>query len=195
MNYSDLKGLIEFYSHRTDLGAFYAGLESLVRERLAKNARLIAMESDVTVSALTDYKAPLPAGFRGYRYVKQARAGGYSTLRYYPRAAFEEMKRAYSSFYGYTIDARQIECGNAADIEFVYYSPPEPLVGDADSNQVLTDYPSIYLWAFLVEVADAEDDTENKAKWLANFDAAIEDANDTDEQARRSGDAPTMVAL
>ncbi len=61
--------------------------------------------------------------------------------------------------------------------EIISYVRPDPLLLDADNNEVLTNYPGVYLWGTLLQTADYYGRTEDKVKWGESYLAAIVDAN------------------
>jgi hypothetical protein len=195
MNYGDLKSLVVWYIHRTDLDPYMNSYFSQANELISKNARLLSMETRLAISLDSENRATLPADFIEFRSVLQAVGGGKTPLTYYPRGRFEEMKRAYTSqFYGYTVDAGEIEAAKAGEIDSVYYARPALLTGDLETNAVLTAYPNLYVFGMLKYANMSIQDTETEASVERQFMAEIESANDSDEKARRSGDAPQITA-
>ena len=115
MNYGQLKTLVEFYIHRNDLAALWDSFTEQARERIGKDARLLAMESKAVIT-LTDKAGALPADFAEARSVMQAATFGKEALQYLDRQAFENRARTFSSgFSAYTIDGLTLEAGKAAD--------------------------------------------------------------------------------
>ncbi len=194
MNYGELIGLVEFYLHRTDFASIWPQIFEQVRERIIKDARLLAMESKTTLT-LTDKTSALPADFIEARSVMQAATWGKEALQYLDRQAFENRARQYSGgFSAYTIDGKTIECGKAGDIDLYYYARPAVLVNSGDTNTVLAEYPNLYVFAGLMYAHNAVQDYESEQIATERYLSELAAANDADEMARRSGDAPAMVA-
>ena len=76
-------------------------------------------------------------------------------------------------------------------VEIHYYKDPAPLTSSNQTNDVLTRFPTIYLFGGLWQAFEYAMDTENSAKYLALFAGAIKGANKKDKQGRY-GPAPSM---
>ena len=69
MNFKEIKDLVTFYLHRTDLEALMPQFFELARERISKDARLIAMEVDLHIDFIGSPVA-LPVDFLEFRSVR-----------------------------------------------------------------------------------------------------------------------------
>jgi len=76
-------------------------------------------------------------------------------------------------------------------VEIHYYKDPAPLTSDNQTNEVLTRFPTIYLFGGLWQAFEFSLDTENSQKYRQLFIAAIKGANKKDKQGRY-GPAPSM---
>ncbi len=194
MNYGELKTLVEFYLHRTDFVTIWNQIFDQVTERVSKDARLLAMESKAVLT-LIDNAASLPADFVEARSVMQAATFGKEALQYLDRQAFENRARQYTGgFSAYTIDGFTIEAGKNADIDLYYFARPASLVNDGDTNTILTAYPNLYVFGGLMYAHNAVQDYESEQVATDRYISELQAANDADEKARRSGDAPAMIA-
>ncbi len=194
MNYGELKNLIEFYLHRTDFAPVFPQIFEQARERIGKDARLLVMEKTAEIT-LTDKVGALPADFIEARHVMQAATFGKQGLQYLDRAAFAERSRRYTGgFAAYTINGLDIECGKNAPITVYYYAAPAKLVADSDTNVITERYPNLYIYAVLSYCHNAVQDYESEQIADQRYMAELMAANEADDKARRSGDAPAMIA-
>jgi len=66
------------------------------------------------------------------------------------------------------------------------------LTSSNTSNDVLTDYPDLYLWGCLTQLALWEKDLEQFQVYQSKFDNAMSEAN-KQERKGRYGAAPRMI--
>lgn len=193
MTYDELIALVRYYAHRQDLDSLMPRFFQQATDAISKVARLLSMETRATLT-VTDNVAALPSGFIQFRSVSQDAAKGRQPLTSYERNRFEEQKRAYpGGFYGYTIDANEVEVAKDLDINTVYYAKPAIVTGGA-TNTVLTSNPNLYVFAMLMYIHKAVQDYESFETSRKQFYDEVVEANEADEHARRSGDAPQMTA-
>ena len=90
----------------------------------------------------------------------------------------------------------QLEFDRTADsaytLEMSYFSRLVPLTSANTSNDTLTDYPDLYLWGCLTQLALWEKDTEQAIIYQQKFDRAMELAN-RQERKGRYGPSPTVM--
>lgn len=75
-----------------------------------------------------------------------------------------------------------------------YYARVAALSADADTNDVLTNYPDVYVYGTLTHHAALIRDPEAAAIWRTGYDAAIASANKNARSAKYSG-APLRVSV
>lgn len=76
---------------------------------------------------------------------------------------------------------------SAYDLAGTYYAKLSEFSADADTNDVLTTYPEVYLAACLSVAFAWDQDSEKELQWAARLQGAISDANTEDVMARYSG--------
>ncbi len=95
----------------------------------------------------------------------------------------------------YTIIGTQIEFDRVPDevftVEIQYYAKDLPLTESNQTNLVLTNHPTIYLYGALHQVFIYAVDDESAAKYQSKFINSIVGANKTDKDGRY-GPAPVM---
>lgn len=193
MNYGQIKNLAKFYIHRTDLDAYWDTFFGQARELISTSARLLVMEKREIVTPI-DQVYTLPIDFLEMRSVLAPSSRGMAPLQYLDRASFENYGRGTTSGYQYTIQGRDLMVRRGGDIEISYFARPPELVDDSDTNDVLTNFPNLYLFSALIYGNLALQDIETQQIASEQFKAELSLANDSDEKARRSGDAPQMQA-
>ena len=193
MNFGELKALVSFYIHRTDLEAVYPQIFEQVRERIGKDARLMVMEVNETL-ALTDNRLTLDVDFLDLRAVIGTVAGGKRPLKYLTRGDFENYERAnFNNQYGYTIEGRDLIVSGGDSVEITWFKRPSLLVLDGDTNDVLTNFPNLYLYCALMYANNAIQDTETEQVVTGHYVDELGRANESDDNARYSGDALQIV--
>ena len=196
MNYGEMKALVAFYLHRTDLDEYMPQFFELARERISKDARLIAMETTVHYDLIQPAQT-LPADYAEMQSVISNQNGRRAPLRYYTKQALDALTSNNGGTpIGYTIIGGEIEIrpqSGTLSIDLNYFARPETLTNDADINTVLTNWPSLYLYSVLMYAANSIQDTETELVSKNNYLEELNSANDSDELARYSGDAVTML--
>lgn len=193
MNYGQIKALVEFYSHRPDLAEYMDSFFELARERISKDARLIAMEKIVTLEITAPPTVALPADYLEAISVSTPATGGNARLPYYTRKGLDIQQRRSTGAIGYTIEGGLFDAPGASSLIVNYFARPAVLVELDDTNQVLTDWPSLYLQAALLYVSDAVQDTETEMVAQQNYQRELDAANESDLIGRSSGGGLKMV--
>ena len=78
-------------------------------------------------------------------------------------------------------------------INLTYYSRVANLSADSDTNDILTNYPSIYVYGALTHHAALKQDAQKAALWKVGYDNAINGATKSDLMTKYAG-APLKVA-
>ncbi len=76
-------------------------------------------------------------------------------------------------------------------IEIQYYRKATPLTEDNQTNDILTNHPSIYLYGALAQLFSYSQDDQQASKYIKLFIGAIKGANKADKKGRY-GPAPAM---
>ncbi len=198
MNYGDIKALVKFWVHRTDLDSVMDQFFELSRERISKEARLLVMETDLHIDFTGDPE-PLPADFVAFRSVRANVTGGIRPLQVATKQQLDirgNQNRGSGGPTVYALNNNKLEVQPGADgssIDATYYARPKVLVNDNDTNPVLENWPSLYLYAAQIYIHNSLQDTESEQVAQANFQTELDAANESDDDARYSGDSPTMT--
>lgn len=198
MNYGQLIALVNNYIKRTDVAPVYPQIQELVNERLSKDARLIVMEKDVTFTFDTATQ-DLPADFASFKSVRGQSAAGRYPLSVLNKQQLDNWTGADGNSgnpVAYAVYSNVIEIGpfaESASIFATYYCRPALMVNDADTNPVLTKWPSLYLYAFLTYVANNLQDINLENVYSGQYTNELNKANESDAFASMSGNAPRML--
>jgi len=196
MTYKEMKDLVVFWVHRTDLDTVIDQVFELASERIGKDARLIVMEKALHID-FTATPEPLPADFLAFRSLRANVAGGVRPLKVATGnqlAIRNNTKGNSPTHYSMANNALQVGPGqDGASVDATYYQQPPPLVNDLDTNGVLTRWPSLYLYAAQIYIHNMAQDTESERVAQANWQIELDGANESDDNARYSGDTPTMT--
>ena len=196
--FDKLKQQIIDYSHRGDLDlkiptfiemaeiAMYANPDEILKVR----------GTETTLETVTSgSNLPLPADFQSMRSIRLLTASS-DTQRLDFRAP-SQIK--YTSGTGlpasFTVSTDiefNITPDTAYDVELKYFATAAPLTTSNQTNAVLTDFPTVYLFGGLWQAFEFAMDTENSAKYFTLFIGAIKGANKKDKQGRY-GAAPAMT--
>ena len=185
MNYRQLQDLVTFWLKRKDV------------ERIAKDAQLLVMEAELPIT-FTSAFMPLPADFASFKRVSGNRSGRRYPLDLYTKQQLDLITGASNggSASGYAIYSNGIEIGPfsaEALVESTYFKRPALLELDGDTNDVLSKWPSIYLYAMLTYAANSMQNIELENVYQAQYLAEVDQANAADKFAQMSGNAPRMI--
>ena len=193
MNWGELKTEVQSFIHRTDLASKMEIFCALAESAINKDLRSLEMEKrdDITfVSAFTD----LPTDYLEMRALHVVASGARRVLQ---EMTPQQLDGRYTSTSGtpraFTIQAGQLELRPApagspdnVDGEITYFARVVTLSTAADgvTNDILTNYPLIYLSAMLIQANSfVQDDNETK-KWMTFYDGQIKQANKTASEGR-----------
>lgn len=180
--------MLKEWSHRNDLtDSLLNQVEALVRARLGRDLQLKENSESHNIS-VTDAGWPLP----GYiKEIQQVQKSG--KLTPYTYVTPEQIYRT-SDLEQYTVENGVLVLSKAADIVLIYYREPEQLINDGDENDVLTQWPNIYLYGGLIEIARFTQDLELMQFFQPQYEREVELANNQ-AQRERIGNAPAMRAI
>ena len=188
MNYGDIKQDWKTWSHRTDLDdQKIKSIELYTRKRLGRDIRT---DFNLTVETW-DIPADgyeVPDGLMEIRTVKNAK--GESFLFVTPTAF-----SAYKGSIGYyTFYDGKIHLSKAGEADVSYWSEPDALVLDSDTNALLTQWPNLYLYGGLREIYKLTQELDSLAIMERQYQNEIALVN-KQAQARRTGIAPVMESI
>ncbi|MGI9486940.1 MAG: phage adaptor protein [Geminicoccaceae bacterium] len=174
-----------------DFLARFDSFLALAEDDIGKKLRSKVNERRLTAT-LNERWENNPTGSRQVRSISILNNGDYQdggplTYLTYQRAVarYGEGAGASDLVRAYTLVGEQIgffpfpseDLTSTLQFEIVAYVRPDPLLLDADNNEVLTTYPSVYLWGTLLQTADYYGRGGDKVKWGESYLAAIDDAN------------------
>lgn len=191
--YTELQAAVASWLKRSDLTSIIPDLIVLAEARIARDLRIRAQITFATLSTVAsqDYQS-LPAGFLEIENITLAtdieRTLTYETPEQldarFPLGSGNGMPAAYS------ILGDRIYFGPCPDsvysVKFTYYSRIAAL-SVTPTNWLLTNHPSIYLFATLAEAAPFTLEDQRAALWEAKYAADLEKLQSTDDESLRSG--------
>lgn len=192
--YAGLKAAVASWLKRSDLTSSIPDLVALAEARIARDLRIRAqIVFDTLTTSTTDDWVALPSDFMELENITLVtdveRALTYETPEQldvrFPVGSGEERPAAY------TIIGDRIYFGPKPDaaytIKFTYYSRFTALSADSDTNWLLAQHPSIYLFATLAEAAPFLFDDQRAPMWEAKYQADKEALQYADDESLRSG--------
>jgi hypothetical protein len=201
-SYANLKTEIANYLNRTDLTSYLDTFIELAESRIARDLRLREMEtidtSITTVSGTQSYD--LPTGYLEMRYVAY-QTSPYTFLTF---LAPPDFMRVYNAGEGsgtpshYTIIGSKIYLGMQPDaakvLELGFFKRPTGLSTVNTTNEILTNFPDIYLYSCLAESEPFLMNDERLQVWASLYKEAVETANNSAQRGRSSGAPLNMTA-
>lgn len=189
-DYSDLKADVESWAARSDFPATVYGLATTRINRLLRVREMLS-DFSATTSAET---VTLPTDLLEFQWLyldKDPRLVLHATDSWASTAGYRASGTPASYFVLNDVLHLNPVPDGSYDLVGKYYAALADFSLDADTNEVLTDYPEVYLAACLATVFKWTRDEAEEAKWNAIFLAAVNDANAHDVRARFSG--PIMM--
>ena len=193
-SYANLKQAIERFSHRTDVSDVIDDFIDLAENKIDNVLRLRSNELRATASAPTsDRFLALPTRFLEMRRMSLINGSVTKDIKYKAPEALKIADTSGEPKY-FTITS-QIEFdrtpASAYTIEMSYYARLTPLSSSNTTNNVLTDYPNLYLYGALAELHRWARDEQTASYYEQVFMVEIEKANFQDNRGRY-GAAPTV---
>ena len=144
----------------------------------------------------------LPSDFIELRHVQATTSGGSKVLEYITPGLADKQRRRLSGEYAfYTLVDNAIEIiphptsESTTEIEIFYYAKVDALTDSTDTNDVVTNYPNLYLYAMMGEAALYREAGDRARQWFDSFDAYARQLNEQAQSARYSGDYLSMRAV
>lgn len=179
--FSDLKSAMQDWSERSDLSGKMNDFVTLAEARIRKD--LIRAEIRVREAVTSDTLTPssgvctLPTRFMAMKTV-QCQASDPTILTYKPmtwlREAYPDGTSGTPAYYGIVGSSLYMFPLTSSDIAIDFWEYPEPLSDSNTSNWLLTNYPDVYLWAGLTEIAFFGQDEELEGKYIKLLTAAVD---------------------
>lgn len=199
--YSDLKASVQDWSHRNDVASRIDDFILIAEQEMYNNRvePLIVREQEFRATAdttITSRFIALPDGFNRMRRLliddKTTSANQYELKFYTPEVLPISSCSGMPSAFTVT---SQLEFDRIPDavynIDMQYFGTPAALTTAAPTNDILTNYPTIYLAGCLWALFSWANDGQRAAAAYDDFIGAIRGANKADILGRY-GPAPTM---
>jgi hypothetical protein len=195
--YDNLVKEIADFSHREDLAGKIASFINLSETTMyANDVELLtvrSMEKISTTLTQGEYLS-LPDYYESLRSIRFLTPNNIGKLKYQaPQQIYNNVTPGRPNFF--TVVGNEIQFDRIPDsnyqIEIQYYRKALPLTPANQTNEILTNYPNIYLFGSLAALFGYAQDTQQEALYINKFISAIRGANKSDKKGRY-GPAPAM---
>ena len=196
--YSELQATVANYLNRDDLTTLIPTFITLTENRLNRELRVRAnMVRAITTTTAGQAFYDFPSDMIELRNITYDNNSQSHALRYLsPESVTREygtvvsgQPRAYTNLGN---DLKLVPSPDAAySISINYYSQLRSLSDNVTTNDVLTQYPSLYLFGACLEGAIYLNDTEQTNRFGSVFQKALDDVQRAEEAARYSGTVMT----
>jgi|TARA_R110002020_G_C16103251_1_gene758864 hypothetical protein len=198
-SYSNLKTAIANYLNRTDLTSYLDDFIDLTEARHARELRLRPMIT-ITKTKTTsgNKKIQLPSDYLQFVYI-QLNSGSKNFLQF---MSPNELSRiyggegnanpAYYSIMGDSIILGPTPSDNFT-LEMAYYQKPPALNSTTTTNEILKNYPDLYLYGCLLEAQPFIMADERLPVWAEMYKTAVRNAEDGDAGEKHSGSPLQMT--
>ena len=183
------------WSHRDDLGPKIPDFIQLAENAMYANpVEVLAVRSMEIVSTTltTGQYLALPDNYESSRSVRLVVSGGEITFQA-PEQMYKNPATGKPNFF--TIVGNEIQFDRVPDSEYTievqYYRKATPLTAANQTNEILTKYPSLYLFGALAQVYGYAQDTEQEQAYSLKFIREVKGANKADKKGRY-GPAPSL---
>ena len=196
-SYDNLVKEIIVWSHREDLGVKIPDFISLAENAIYSNEvaplKIRSMEKISTAATAGQYVS-LPSDFESARSVRLVTGDNGGQLVFQaPEQMFKQIASGRPNFF--TIIGNEVQLDRTPDssytLEIQYFRKEPQLSNLVQTNAILTNHPSIYLYGALAQVYFYSQDGEQAQKYTQLFISAIKGANKADKKGRY-GPAPSM---
>lgn len=198
-NYSELQTAVLNWSARGDT-SFTSKVTDFIRlgeERIWRELRVNRMIEFSTLTIVADQNwVALPDNWVEFDTLSIQDGGRSRKLEYRSYDSLLEQDECAGRYY-YSIKGTRLVYGvtpsSDADIEVTYFKRQDPLA-TTSTNWLLTDSPSVYLYAALLEGAVYAKNAGKAGEYGTLFDKAMTQVHDMDAAAKVSGSRLRMVA-
>ena len=195
--YDNLVKEIIDWSHRDDLGVKVPDFIQLAENAMYSNeVEVLAIRGMemISTSTTTGQYVALPTDFESARSVRLVTGDNGGELRFQaPEQMRKQVATGKPTFV--TIIGNEIQFDRVPDsaytLEIQYYRKEPSLSTLVQTNAILTNHPSIYLYGALAQVYFFSQDEQQALKYTQLFISAIKGANKADKKGRY-GPAPSM---
>jgi hypothetical protein len=198
--YSELKNSVENYLNRSDLTDVIPDFITLTENRLNRELRVRAnmvRATTTTTSGTAFYD--LPSDLIELRNITYDTSSSSYALTYLsPESSSREYGSTGNGFpRAYTNLGKNIKLAPTPDgaytININYFQKLNSLSDSVTSNNILTEFPDLYLFGSCMEGAIYLNDTEQTQRFASIFQATLDEVKRSEEAARYSGTVMTMT--
>lgn len=199
MNYGELKQAIADRLGRNNLTNFLRDFVTLAEGRIYYGSkdfeaniaplRLLQMQATETATLAT-----LPTGFLELQRLTVPSGAGVRALTYATSEQFADLIDRTPRHYTFQDGGIAVNGGTPTGFRLAYYKKFPALAADADTNWLLTNHPSVYLYAALIEAYAHIKDDARIPMAARMYAAAVGALIDTDNSMRHSGSVLTIPA-
>ena len=177
-NYADLQTSIAAWSNRSDLGPYLADFITLAEAKMSADLSAKSLEQIQVISIASGVGA-LPDNVISVQSLRTFDTT-YPEVEITSRERVQQLiealysgRRSYAYFVGQSVYVYPTYTGS---LEITAKCRVPPLSGTG-TNWVMSNYPNVYLFGSLMEVADFMKDETALAKWTIRYAQAVEAAN------------------
>lgn len=198
--YSELKNSVENYLNRSDITNVIPDFITLTENRLNRELRVRAnmvRATTTTTSGTAFYD--LPSDLIELRNITYDTSSSSYALTYLsPESSSREYGSTGNGFpRAYTNLGKNIKLAPTPDgaytININYFQKLNSLSDSVTSNDILTEFPDLYLFGSCMEGAIYLNDTEQTQRFASIFQATLDEVKRSEEAARYSGTVMTMT--
>lgn len=195
--YTELKAAIADFLNRDDLTSVIPTFISLAEADMTRRLRHWRLENRATAEVDSRFSA-LPADF--VEPIRLSLDGDSTHVELVSLVDMQRMRKSGADALGkpryYTITQGEIELYPTPDVTYdleMYYHAKLPALSDANAtNEMLTQFPDVYLYGALMHAAPYLGDDQRITVWASLHEKAIGDINTSSERAKFGGASPRM---
>lgn len=178
MDYASLKTSVAIRSGRDDIAPLLDDFISLAEEGINEALRVREMESTASLTSSTRF-VTLPDGFLAFRRVRPKYNGSYyrDLIPKSLQAIHPLDQSAIPSEYAISGASLELDRIPLGTLEVNFYKRVAALSATNTTNDILTNYPKVYIHGVLAEIYSYSEETKEEAKHRVSFQGAIADAN------------------
>ena len=191
--YSDLITSVANWTHRTDLAALVPDFVTMAEARISRDLRLRKQITNTTISTVAGTQSiTIPTNWLEFENVSV----NSSPARQLTYVSIEQLDSKFptNGYAGipavYTIEGDSVLFGPTPDavysIDMSYYARFDSII-TSSTNWLLTNHPSIYLFAVLIEAMSYIRDPEQLATYTNRYYEGVKQLQDQDDRATHSG--------
>lgn len=187
MTYAELQTLIADYMHRPDLTTQIPTFIEQARSRINRDLRAREMVQRIVFTPTTnpiDLLTVVP-DFIEARDLSYKQSRWQVSLKLVSRSELSKWVQGSSQGEStprfYSVDGQSIQTapgGVGVEFTLIYYAKTPALVSPTDTNEILTTYPTIYLYASLIEANSFVQDMEQRSASTEVYASEVARANE-----------------